>query len=244
MVSKTLFQFPGVNSVRITINGKDPGTVNGINLGVEMKRSPDFAKTTHKDRRKGTKGTILTIPDIPNPIIYLDAGHGGTESGAVAADGTLEKDINLSVALKVRDYLVARGATVRMSRTTDQTKDMNTRVSEANASDVDFIVTIHANSSTNTAARGTQSFYPSTHDVTLSKDLATSIHNRMLWVFPEFNPPATHDGIGLLYYTVHPAALVEMGFMSNSTDLNILKTQQNDIAYQIYVGIRQWWWGS
>lgn len=225
VIAKTVFQFHEVTAVKITVEGVDPGVVNGVLLGAQVDRSPQVKDSSHKDRRLAPDGTILTIPEIPNPVIYLDAGHGGTESGAVATDGTKEKDINLPVALKVRDYLVARGATVRMSRTTDITKDMNTRVAEANASDVDFIVTIHANSSDSTAARGTQSFYPSTHDQSLSASLATSIHNRMFYVFPEFAPPTVHNGIGLLLYTKHPAALVEMGFMSSTTDLNPWRRQ-------------------
>lgn len=128
-----------------------------------------------------------------------------------------------------------------MSRETDTTKDMNTRVAEANAPDINFIVTIHANSSTNTSARGTQSFYPSTHDIGTSTALATSIYTQLKTIFPEFAPPTTHDGIGLL--TTHTAVLVEMGFMSNADDLTILKTQQDQIAWQIYLGIRKWWWG-
>lgn len=238
-LKNTIFQFDNINSFRITIDGKEVGYINDYQMSVFNRNAANINVIP-----SGNNITPYGSGDPrPNPIIYLDAGHGGSASGAVSSDGTLEKDINLAITLKVRDLLTNAGATVIMSRTTDVYKSMDDRVSEANNSNANFIVTIHSNSSANTSPRGTQSFYPVYHDVYVSSEVASKIHNRLITIFPQFNPITTHDGIGLLTSTNKPAVLVEMGFMSNSYDLQILKTRQDDIALQIYVGIRNYWWG-
>lgn len=239
-LSNTIFQFNNIHSFKITIDGKEIKYINDYQMNIFNRKSEYENIEIPSDT---TISPALQGSTRPNPVIYLDAGHGGSAPGAVASDGTKEKDINLPVALRVRDLLTNFGATVIMSRTTDVYKSMDDRVSEANNCGANFIVTIHSNSSVNSSPRGTQSFYPSAHDVFISTNIASSIHERLQILFPQFSPITTHDGIGLLTSTTRPAVLVEMGFMSNSSDLQILKNNQEEIAMQIYVGIRRYWWG-
>lgn len=240
-IKKTIFEFDQIDSFVIKVNGKKVDEINDYSLAGKINRNKMEIDESNK-----AYAPILRGPVIPDPVIYLDAGHGGSAPGAIGADGTEEADINLAIALKVRDYLEDKGATVIMSRISDITKDMNTRVNEANSSNADFVVTIHCNASTNTSIRGFRTYYTSTHYVDISQDLAEDIDARLIYTsIPRFNNPITHDGIGLLTSTNDLAVLVEAGFMSNSQDLQLLKdsNEQSDIAYNIYVGIRKWWWG-
>ncbi len=240
-IKKTIFQFDYIDSLIIKVNGEKVEELNGY-----------LIETIYRDKINYSSiedDIFYEIEplgrDIPDPVVYLDAGHGGSDPGAVADDGTREADINLEIALLVRDYLENKGATVIMSRTRNTYKDMNQRVREANSSDVDFIVTIHCDTSINSNIRGYRTYYTSTHRVSRSRELAESIDNRLDYTnIPRFNTPTTHDGIGLLLYTEAPAVLIEAGFISNRRDLRILTDsyEQDDIAYNIYVGIRKWWW--
>jgi|GEM_PF-2531969 len=241
-IKRTLFEFNNIDSFVIKVNDKKIDEINEYILDIDSNRNIINVDKLNTSSSGVSRGVV-----VPNPVIYLDAGHGGTAPGAVGADGTKEADINLQIALKVRDYLQGQGATVIMSRTGNITKDMDTRVSEANSANVNFIVTIHCNSSTNSSAHGYQTFYTSTHQVNSSSELAQSIDSRLQYTqITRFGTPTTHDGIGLLLYTNAPAVLIETAFMSNSSDLQILKnsTQQSNIAFNIFVGIRKWWWGN
>ena len=65
-------------------------------------------------------GCVAHVSGVPSdPIVLIDPGHGGPDSGAVAEDGTLEKDLNLALSLSLRDMLVVCGVRVNMTRTTD-----------------------------------------------------------------------------------------------------------------------------
>lgn len=77
--------------------------------------------------------------------VVLDAGHGGTEPGSVGPSGLTEKDVNLEVALAVRDRLVQRGATVVMTRESDHNMTTATRGALADAVEPGLFVSIHHN---------------------------------------------------------------------------------------------------
>ncbi|MBQ2272501.1 MAG: N-acetylmuramoyl-L-alanine amidase, partial [Clostridia bacterium] len=69
-------------------------------------------------------GTVLQgQAEAPRITIAVDAGHGGTDGGAVAKDGTTEKDLNLSIAILLREELEKRGAEVILTRTADDDTD-------------------------------------------------------------------------------------------------------------------------
>ena len=72
-----------------------------------------------KTRTKSGANLVNTTPSSPPPTVVLDAGHGGEDGGASSADGLLEKDLNLSLALAMRDILTANGIEVILTRETD-----------------------------------------------------------------------------------------------------------------------------
>ena len=78
--------------------------------------------------------------------LYLDPGHGGTDTGA-SGNGLKEKEINLDIALQIRDLLTTdyENVQVKMSRTNDSTKSLQQRTNEANSWGADFYMSIHCN---------------------------------------------------------------------------------------------------
>lgn len=97
--------------------------------------------------------------------VVIDPGHGGKFKGARGANGVLEKDINLSVALKVKRLLEAKGICVVMTRTTDRhlsaslNEDLNRRVAVANREQPDLFISIHCNWAKQRSAKGFEVYY-------------------------------------------------------------------------------------
>ena len=186
--------------------------------------------------------------------IIIDAGHGGFAGGAVAADGTVEKDINLKIALTLKDFLKQSGFRVIMTRESDvSTDDVETnKIATRKKSDLKnrlglmkdnpnaVFVSIHLNKFTTSAANGSQVFYSAEH--VESKVLGDCIQKSIVQLLqPEntrVNKQATSSTY-LLYNATVPAVLVECGFLSNSAELKRLKDEeyQKKMAFSIFCGI-------
>ena len=100
-------------------------------------------------------------------IICLDAGHGGSDPGAIGPSGTLEKDNTLAISLLLRDILESNGATVVLTRDTDRTvsapdssasEELKARVEIATDANADIFISIHNDSFTSNTAMGTTPF--------------------------------------------------------------------------------------
>ena len=188
--------------------------------------------------------------------VIIDAGHGGFDGGAVAADGTVEKDINLKISNLIADMLRSVGYNVVLTRGTDvSTDDVETNtIAVKKKSDLknrlelmkDYpdavFVSIHLNKFTTSAARGSQVFYSAKFDE--SKELGESIQRSIIELLqPEntrVNKQATSSTY-LLYNATIPAVLVECGFLSNKTELELLKTYeyQKKMAFCCFLGITE-----
>ncbi len=110
--------------------------------------------------------TPTPAPFVPSagaerlPIV-IDPGHGGDDTGAVGPDGRLEKDLVLQVARRVAGALEARGHTVRLTRTGDETRALTDRTALANRVGAKAFISLHANASTVSAVRGAETYYMS-----------------------------------------------------------------------------------
>lgn len=187
-------------------------------------------------------------------VIILDAGHGGFDGGAVATDGTVEKDINLKIALTLKEFLEQGGFEVLMTRESDvSTDDVETdKIATRKKSDLKnrlglmrdnpqaVFVSIHLNKFTTSAANGSQVFYGAERKE--SKVLGDCIQKSIVRLLqPEntrVNKQATSSTY-LLYNATVPAVLVECGFLSNSAELKRLKDEeyQKKMAFSIFCGI-------
>ena len=199
------------------------------------------------------KSTAVSALPTSNHIVILDPGHGGADGGASGADGTLEKDLNLKIALKVQNLLQQSGCTVFMTRSDDRSlstiedeinrlrkvADLNNRTELADKLDVEAFVSIHMNTFSDPQYFGTQVFYSSSP--AHSKYLADNIQEEIRMIDPE-NTRETKNGSGSIFILNDvsiPSVVVECGFLSNEKDLSRLNTDeyQNQIAGAIYNGI-------
>lgn len=185
-----------------------------------------------------TLGTTDVVTDaFVSPVILIDPGHGGEDGGTMAADGTLEKSINLAVSLPLRDVLRLFGFDVRMTRETDvsihdpggrtvherKVSDMHNRLALYESADI--VIAIHQNHFSVSKYNGAQVFYATS--VPEGKALAASIQQRIITLLqPDNNrviKPA-NNGIYLLSHTTKTAVLVECGFLSNPEECDKLNS--------------------
>lgn len=192
--------------------------------------------------------------------VILDAGHGGFDGGAVASDGTVEKDINLNITLMIAKFLKQNGFTVIMTRENDvstddvetdkiatrKKSDLKNRLNLMNDYSDAVFVSVHLNKFTTSAASGSQVFYSKSEKSKLLGDcIQKSIVSHIQPENTRVNKQATSSTY-LLYNATIPTVLVECGFLSNKAELEKLKTKdyQNEMAFCIYCGILEYFKGE
>ncbi|MCM3586546.1 N-acetylmuramoyl-L-alanine amidase [Mesobacillus maritimus] len=156
--------------------------------------------------------------------IYLDPGHGGSDSGA-QGNGLQEKDITLDIALRIRSILTNQyeNVQIRMSRTGDSTKSLNQRTNEANAWGADFYLSIHCNAF-NRTARGYEDYIHSS----LSNSSRTAryrdiIHAEVIKLNQLPNRGKKKADYHVLRESSMDALLTENGFIDNAQDAALMK---------------------
>lgn len=188
------------------------------------------------------------------PVIIIDAGHGGFDSGAVAEDGTVEKNINLQIANKTSKILKLCGFDVIMTRTADTgtEDDVNTSIKKRKKSDMSnrlqlmkdnsnaIYISVHLNKFTTSSANGAQVFY--TPNYKQAYDLAQCLQNSITNLVQPQNTRVVKQGTNSTYLLKNatvPAVIVECGFISNKLELEKLKTDdyQSKMAFAITSGI-------
>ncbi|GGA51842.1 N-acetylmuramoyl-L-alanine amidase CwlD [Paenibacillus physcomitrellae] len=189
---------------------------------------------------------------LAGKVIALDAGHGGPDGGAASKDGIIEKDINLSVALYLRDYLQQAGAVVYMTREEDKdladpdtsgyskrkTEDLKKRVRLIEEKEAKLMVSIHMNSIPSNKWRGAQTFYHPSHPE--SQALADLVQEELRTNLENTDRVAkSADYVYLLKELKIPSVLVEVGFLSNPVESKLLGDDdyQRKVAASIYKGI-------
>ena len=206
------------------------------------------------------KEVLATLP-VKDRIIVVDAGHGGIDGGAVSADGTNEKNINLSIAKYLESYLKQGGAKVVMTRTTDislnnsenvsikqkKREDLLNRKKIADSSGADMIISIHLNKFQEEKYSGAQVFYET--NFIKSKEIARAIQNSLKNQLNKNNKRMEMqiDNSKLQFQNSSvPAIIVECGFLSNSDEAKLLNTDeyQKKIALSIYLGILNYYNGN
>jgi len=189
-----------------------------------------------------TETVFLDLPLI-GKIIYLDAGHGGIDSGATYKD-ILEKDINLDLVLKLESELSKKGAIVYLTRKADndlaisgaryrKQSDLGNRAKLIENSDADLFVSIHLNSYPSSKWKGTQVFY------TLKNNKNESFASIMQ---QELNQERKHAIINNMYMydrITKPGILIEAGFLSNKIDREHLLNEEykHEFVSKIVKGI-------
>ncbi len=179
-------------------------------------------------------------------VIVVDPGHGGSDPGAIGRVlGVTDAEVGLTVGQKLRDMLEADGATVIMTRDTDVRLGLPERSAKANNAEADLFISIHANSSTNTAPSGIQIYYyaPSGNanlyaQSYVRKTLATEVSDGMQAATGTKSEVRTAN-YAVLRETDRPAILVETGFLSNAAEEALLAqdSYRQKLAQGIYDGV-------
>lgn len=167
--------------------------------------------------------------------IMLDAGHGGSDPGAVY-EGRQEKDDTLKLVLAIGDILQNDGIDVEYTRTTDVYESPYQKALEANEDGVDYFVSIHRNSSeVDNQYNGVQSLVYNLSGI--KYEMAQNINRQLETVgFVNLGVEA-RPGLVVLRRTKMPAVLVEVGFINSEIDNKLFDDNFNDIALAIAQGI-------
>lgn len=190
---------------------------------------------------------------IADKIIGIDPGHGGIDSGAISPNGIEEVEINLKIALKLRDIIVENGGKVVLTRERDEglytansrslkemkTEDLHNRKEIIERGNCDILISIHLNSFEQSKYYGAQTFYGK--DNLESQKLATCIQDQLREILDENNKrvPQELEDVFLINSIEIPSVIVECGFLSNPTEERLLTDEnyQGKIALAIYNGI-------
>lgn len=179
-------------------------------------------------------------------VVVIDAGHGGTDpgaSGVFEGKAYKEKDINLSVALKVRDILEENNVRVLMTREGDTYPTLTERADFANINNAVIFTSIHSNSATTDTASGYEVYYSllNNNETTglSSKELAGQIISKLKDNINTRNRGVKTADHVVTRSSIMPAVLVEIGFMSNHEEMGLMLTDefQNQFAKGIADGI-------
>lgn len=185
--------------------------------------------------------------------VVIDPGHGGPDGGASSGD-VQEKDLNLSVALKLRDILGENGYAVVMTRETDDIQmgengkyskkaDLSHRMDVLNSANSDVFISIHMNKFTDPKYSGAQVFSSDNGDE--SKRLGEAIQASLKNNLDNSNTRAAKGNernVYILRNAKGPAVLVECGFLSNADELQKLTDEeyQKKLAEAIQKGMEDY----
>lgn len=183
-----------------------------------------------------------------NRVILIDPGHGGEDAGA-SANGVSEKDINLNVAKKLRDFAESKGDRAVMTREEDvsicegkfkKAEDLRKRREMAKESGADIFVSIHMNKFPQEKYKGAQVFYSAENED--SRRLGEAIQKALIENMNDGNTRVAKKSDGKVYILNNveiPSVIVECGFLSNGEEAENLQKEeyQQKLAEAIYSGI-------
>lgn len=208
-------------------------SVSGKKLTVKIGKGVENEPITETPTVEEETPTV-EVPVIPDPpgyeptrTVYLDPGHGGSDPGAIFTDedGTIwkESDINLGVALKVRDILKKNNVTVLMSRDTDKTVELVDRPKDANSKQATLFVSVHTNSFVADTAYGIETWgsleLSATYAGITDKNLAQNIQNSVIKKTGGYNRGVKDSTtLAVLRHSIMPSVLIEVGFISNTEE--------------------------
>lgn len=200
------------------------------------------------------KSIFFTKDDPDNKLItiVIDPGHGGRDPGKVGINNALEKDINLSIAFKLKSLLEQNDINIIMTREEDvglyqesdpnkKRADLNNRVDLIRSSKADLAISIHQNSFTQEYVKGAQVFYY--QKSAPGRQLAEMIQAQLIETIADDNhrKAKSNTSYYMLTKTECPLVIVECGYMSNIREADLLTEDdyQEKMAWGIHLAILQ-----
>lgn len=185
--------------------------------------------------------------------IVIDPGHGGRDPGKVGVNKALEKDINLSVSLKLKTLLEQNDIKVVMTRKTDEglysqddshkkRADLDNRVDLIDSNHADLAISIHQNSFTEEYVKGAQVFYYTPSEQ--GKQLAQLVQAQIVKTIADGNhrKAKSNSSYYMLKKVQCPLVIIECGYMSNNKEAELLVDDeyQEKMAFAIHLAIMQY----
>ncbi len=202
------------------LNGEivDVMDLNGNWAHIQFNNETGYVHKTYLKLLSTDKGNM-----IENRIIVIDAGHGGKDPGTSGYDEQ-EKNINLKVAKLVEQRLTELGAHVVMTRDDDTKLELQDRVDIAKENYADIFVSIHTNSASNNDANGTETYYNTStnENGAESKLLASAIQSEIVKIVGSADRGIKDNELYVVKHNDIPSVLVELGFLSNEVDAELL----------------------
>jgi N-acetylmuramoyl-L-alanine amidase len=160
--------------------------------------------------------------------IYIDAGHGNQDPGAVGLNGRREADDNLRLATAVNQILLNLGFTTKMTRTANNFKSIN-RAVEANNWGADLLLSIHRNAFADPTAHGYETFTKVSFSAGDDR-IAQAVHRRVVAAGVQRDRGVKRQNFGLLTSAKMPAILAEYNFVTNARDNELFDRNINAYA--------------
>ncbi len=181
----------------------------------------------------------IVFPNSPllNKTFVIDPGHGGLDNGASGKKGTLEKELNLEVSLRLKDLLEEAGANVVLTRFEDTFISLYERSFLANYLMADIFISIHTNSHPKPQIEGIEVFYYPNHSQ--ARPIATKILDAMAGRTGLKKLAVKTNNFVVIRETQMPGVLLELGFLSNAQEELRLRSDEykNNAAEGIFQGI-------
>ena len=211
----------------------------GSGVGTSGSTGTDTATDKDKGNAGGTdvvvKGEPVFTPGIKGKVIALDAGHGGSDVGAIGPTGVTEKGVTLRVALELQKLLVKEGATVIMTRSTDtevspkkakasDIEELQARCDAGNDKNADIFISMHMDSFTNSSPSGTTGYYY-VNGSKAGQRLARELAEGLVTELGTGNRGTKSCNFYVVKHTTMPAALIEMAFISNDKEERLMNSE-------------------
>lgn len=226
-----------VKATKFTINGAVKVKENIAELAEAVFGSDEDTISVNKDKQFDLEDENI---DSKNKyVVYLDVGHGGSDTGYVSKNKVAEKDLDLEIAKKVSNILSSQGdISVIVSRNTDINLSTKERVEDGNLQNADVFVSIHMSSNDDSSAEGVQTYYRSDSN-DASDELATLVQKSVVSYVELRDRGAKAFTFDILKGNNMPAILVECGFLSNPKEEKKLTNEkfQSSLAEGIAQGI-------
>lgn len=233
-------EYPDVSQVRYSIFDQATSTIRivvDLNHRVEYQMNIDGTDLFTVD--------LTAVSGYPatgsgKPLVVIDAGHGGSQPGAISLTKRQEKEFTLAVVLKVEQLLKQETEfDFVLTRSTDVTMSLQDRVKIANDLNATLFVSVHGNSIEGKSnVTGSETYY--TRDDSIP--FANVMHKHLVAATGLADRNVRHSSLHVTRETTMPAVLLEAGYLSNANDEAVMYTEdfQQRVAEGIVAGIKEY----
>ena len=230
---------PGRVVVDLGVGFKEGMSVKSAEQKTDNKPAPVSPKGSEDNKKPLVVDKYKPTGGLRGKVIAIDPGHGGSDSGAIGPTGVMEKNVTLNISRELKKILEIAGAKVIMTRESDvevhpkkgkatDIEELSARCEVANKADADVFLSIHIDAFVNREASGT-TVYRYVRGSENSKLLADSVRVALIDKLGTQNRGTQTSEFYVIKHTDMPAILVEVGFLTNEREEQMLNSKQGVI---------------